>query len=313
LSYTISGTEPFSFFIPFSTAVPVFGNWHLLKGEFVPELMDLLAPVSELISAIFTLGADDSTLIVFASVVSSYLFLTGFSYKTSRRSLKVGDRKVSNKEGSRPHGAEQGDQANSGKPKQSSETVSREYQRTHESLEQTHKRLLRKYGEDQFILTTHRVYEDAKGIQYQSMAKNVPVKYISIGQAAEEFGIANPTLAEWVADGLLHNVTKVEHPKQPEIGIVLVEPREVAKLKEKLGLGEEAAEPKLITLVEAAKKYDVAYETVRNWYRSGRLLEKGREVFPTHGGGKILVDEQEVIGLKNLRAPKKNPPSKLTE
>jgi hypothetical protein len=269
-----------------------------LPPRLLPDL--IVIAFSELLNAFFL-------------ILSSCLFLTGFLSNQGRRSFKVGHRKVSNKEGSRPHGAEQGDQANSGKPKKSPETVSREYQRAHESLEQTHKRLLRKYGEDQFILTAHRVYEDAKGIQYQPMAKNVPVKYISIAQAAEEFQIANPTLAEWVANGWLHNVTKVEHPTKPESGIVLVEPREVAKLKEKLGLGAEAAEPKLIALVEAAKKYDVAYETVRNWYRSGRLPEKGREIFPTHGGGKILVDEQEVIRLKNLRAPKKNPPSKLTE
>ena len=209
------------------------------------------------------------------------------------------------KEGSQAHGAEQGDQTDPGKPNQSPGKVRRESQRAHESLEQTHKRLLRKYGEDQFMITAHRVYEDAKGINYQSMVKNVPVKYISIGQAAEEFQIANQTLAEWVANGLLHNVTKVEHPAKPEIGIVLVEPREVAKLKEKLG--EEVAEPTLITLVEAAKKYDLPYETIRTWYRSGRLSEKGREVFGTHGGGKILVAENDVVRLTNRRTLKRKP------
>jgi hypothetical protein len=163
------------------------------------------------------------------------------------------------------------------------------------------------------MITAHRVDEDANGIQYQAMAKNVPVKYVSIGQAAEELGIANHTVAEWVADGFLHNVTKVELPAKPETGIVLVEPREVAKLKEKVGLGEETAEPKLITLVEAAKKHDLPYETIRTWYRSGRLPEKGREVFGTHGGGKILVDENEVIRLTNRRTPKRKSPSKPAE
>jgi hypothetical protein len=108
-------------------------------------------------------------------------------------------------------------------------------------------------------------------------------------------------------------VTKVEHPAKPESGIVLVEPREVIKLKEKAGLGEEAAEPKLITLVEAAKKHDLPYGTVRTWYKRGHLPEKGREVFGTHGGGKILVDEKEVIRLANRWTAKRNAPSKLTE
>jgi hypothetical protein len=217
------------------------------------------------------------------------------------------------KEGSQVHGAEQGGQASLGETTQSPKRVSRENQRAHESLDQTDKRLLRKYGEDQFILTAHRVYEAAKGIQYQAMAKNVPVKYITIGQASEEFQIANDTLATWVADGLLHNVTKVEHPAKPESGIVLVEPREVMKLKEKVGVGEEAAEPRLITLVEAANKFDLPYETIRNWYRSGRLPEKGREVFGTHGGGKILVDEKEIIRLTNRRTSKRKTPTKRTE
>jgi hypothetical protein len=232
-------------------------------------------------------------------------FLTAFA--------KGGQRKVSNKEGSRTYGAEQEGQANPSELVQPRKRVRRENQRAHESLEQTVKRLHRKYGADQFMLTAQRVDEDAKGIQYQAMAKNVPVKYISIGQAAEEFQIANHTLAEWVADGWLHNVTKVEHPAKPESGIVLVEPREVAKLKEKVGLAAEAAEPKLISMPEAAKKYDLPYETIRTWYQRGALPEKGREVFGTHGGGKILVAEQEVIRLKNRRTPKRKSPSKLTE
>jgi hypothetical protein len=216
------------------------------------------------------------------------------------------------KEGSQGHGTEQGGQASPGETTQPPKRVRRESQRAHESLDQTFKRLHRKYGADQFMITAHRVDEDAKGIQYQAMAKNVPVKYISIGQAAEEFGIANPTLATWVADGWLHNVTKVEHPAKPEIGIVLVEPREVAKLKEKVGLGEEAAEPKLISLPDAARKYDLPYGTVRAWYQRGHLPEKGRDVFGTRGGGKILVAENDLIRLKNRRALR-IPPSKPAE
>jgi hypothetical protein len=157
------------------------------------------------------------------------------------------------------------------------------------------------------------VDDAAKGIQYQAMAKNVPVKYITIGQAAEEFQIANDTLAGWVADGLLHNVTKVEQPSKPEHGIILVEPREVMKLKEKLGVRTEAAEQKLISLPDAARKYELPYGTVRAWYQRGKLAEKGREVFGTHGGGKILVAEEDVFRLKSQPPARGRPPIKLTE
>jgi hypothetical protein len=265
----------------------------------VQELTDLVTPHFHLILDLFDASTSSSVLFV----LSSSLFLTGFLRKTNRR--VVTQKPV--KEGSQSHGAEQEDQTDPGKLHQSPGKVRREAQRAHESLEQTHKRLLRKYGEDQFMITAHRVYEDAKGIQYQAMAKNVPVKYISIGRAAEEFQIANHTLAAWVADGLLHNVTKVEHPSKPETGIVLVEPREVMKLKEKVGA---AAEPKLISMPEAARKYDLPYTTVRAWYRRGHLPEKGREVFGTHGGGKILVAEKEVSRLANRWAAKRKSSSK---
>jgi hypothetical protein len=209
------------------------------------------------------------------------------------------------KEGSRAHGIAQGDQANPGEANKLPRKVSRESQRAHEPLEQTQKRLLRKYGEDQFIITVHRVYEDAKGINYRSMGKNVPIKYMSISQASEEFHIANHTLATWVAGGWLQNVTKVELPAKPEIGVVLVVPHEVQKLKEKVGLGAEAAEPKLLGLREAAIKHDVPYGTVRSWYQRGALPAKGHEIFHTHGGSKALVDEADVINLKNRRTPKR--------
>jgi hypothetical protein len=282
----------------------------LIESQSLWELPDRLLP--DLISVPFSIVPFSDLLTAFFLVLSSYLFLTGFVQKKSGSKFSVGQRKVSNKEGSQPHGADQG-QTSPGETVQSPQRVRRENQRAHESLEQTFKRLHRKYGEDQFILTAHQVYEDAKGIHYGAMAKHVPVKYVSIGQAAEEFGIANPTLAAWVADGLLHNVAKVEHPGKPEISIILVEPREVAKLKEKVGAGQEAAEPKLIALPDAAKKYDLPYGTVRTWYRSGRLPEKGREVFGTHGGGKILVEENDVIRLKHRRTSKRKTPSKRTE
>jgi hypothetical protein len=269
----------------------------------VQELTDLVTPHFHLILDLFDASTSSSILFV----LSSSLFLTGFLRKTNRR--VVTQKPV--KEGAQSHRTEQEDQTNPEKPIQSPGKVRRESQRAHEPLEQTFKRLHRKYGQDQFMITAHQVDDAAKGIHYQAMAKNVPVKYVSINQAAEEFQIANHTLAAWVADGWLHNVTKVEHPSKPEIGIVLVEPREVAKLKEKVGA--EAAEPKLIALPDAARKYDVPYTTVRAWYHRGHLPEKGREVFGTHGGGKILVDEKEVIRLKNRRTAKRNPPSKPAE
>jgi hypothetical protein len=213
------------------------------------------------------------------------------------------------KEGSRAHSIAQGDQANPSEANKSPRRVRRENQRAHETLDQTFKRLHRKYGRDQFMITAHQVDAAAEGIQYQAMAKNVPVKYITIGQAVEAFQIANDTLAAWVADGLLHNVTKVEYQPKPESGIILVEPREVAKLKEKVGVEAEAAEQKLIALPDAARKYGLPYETVRSWYQRGNLRELGREVFGTHGGGKILVDEKEVIRLKNRRTQKRRAPN----
>jgi hypothetical protein len=67
-------------------------------------------------------------------------------------------------------------------------------------------------------------------------------------------------------------------------------------------------EPKLITLKEAVETHGVGYETLRSWYRSGHLLERGREVFGTHGGGKILVDEQDVTRLKSQPPRRGKPP-----
>jgi hypothetical protein len=70
----------------------------------------------------------------------------------------------------------------------------------------------------------------------------------------------------------------------------------------------EAPESKLITLKEAVEAHGVAYETLRSWYRGGYLPEKGREVFHTHGGGKILVDEKDVLRLKSQPPARGKPP-----
>jgi hypothetical protein len=180
----------------------------------------------------------------------------------------------------------------------------REFQRAHESLRETTKRLIRKYGQDEFISTALQVYEEAKGINYSPPAKE-SVKLISVAQASEDFRIPHSTLVSWVVEGLLHNVGKWEAPSQPGRGIVLVDPHEVEKLRKKLGVGEEVAQPKLLTLKEAAQIHDLPYGTLRTWHQSGRLPVKGREIFHTKGGGKILVDEKDVIHLKNHRTPKR--------
>jgi hypothetical protein len=71
---------------------------------------------------------------------------------------------------------------------------------------------------------------------------------------------------------------------------------------------EKVVESKLITLKEAVNTHGVAYETLRSWYRGGYLPEKGREVFHTHGGGKILVDEKDVLRLKSQPPARGKPP-----
>src|SRR5918992_5001976 len=73
---------------------------------------------------------------------------------------------------------------------------------------------------------------------------------------------------------------------------------------------EKVVESKLITLKEAVDTHGVAYETLRSWYRGGYLPEKGREVFHTHGGGKKLVDEKNVLRLKRQPPGRGKPPNK---
>jgi hypothetical protein len=67
---------------------------------------------------------------------------------------------------------------------------------------------------------------------------------------------------------------------------------------------------KLITLKHAVETHGIAYETLRSWYRGGYLPEKGREVFHTHGGGRILVDEKDVLRLKSQPPARGKPPIK---
>jgi hypothetical protein len=75
----------------------------------------------------------------------------------------------------------------------------------------------------------------------------------------------------------------------------------------------DVGQSKLITLKQAVATHGVAYETLRSWYRSGHLSVKGREIFHTHGGGKILVDEKDVLRLKTQPPARGKPPVKPKE
>jgi hypothetical protein len=134
----------------------------------------------------------------------------------------------------------------------------REFQRARESLPETTNRLGRKYGQEELLATVIDGYEKAKGINYAPPAKET-VKFITLAQAAEQFGIPASTLIRGIADGLLQNVGKFQHPDQPEIGVILVDQNEVQRAREELGVREEESQPKLLTLKEAAETHGIAY------------------------------------------------------
>ena len=89
--------------------------------------------------------------------------------------------------------------------------VMREFQRAHEPLSDVTKRLARKYGREQLLATVHHVYEETGGINYESVTKDLPVKFVSLTQAADELGVPHSTLVNWVVNGWLQNVGKWEH------------------------------------------------------------------------------------------------------
>jgi hypothetical protein len=184
--------------------------------------------------------------------------------------------------------------------------VMRDYQRAHETLPESTKRLAKKYGADELLATAHGIYEETRGMNYAPPAQK-SVRYFTLSQVAEELGIPKGKLGSMVEAGVLENIGTLEHPTRPGKGLVLINEREVPKLKEILSNEEEVPRPKLLTLPEAAQTHDLPYGTLRSWHRSGQLPEKGREVFHTHGGGKILVDEKDIVRLKNHWTPKKKP------
>jgi transcriptional regulator with XRE-family HTH domain len=184
--------------------------------------------------------------------------------------------------------------------------VRREFQRAHESLEQATNRLGRKYGEDELLATVVDRYEKAKGVRYQLPTKE-SVNFITVAQAAEQFGITASRLARGITTGLLQNVGKFQHPNQPEISILLVDQNEVQGAKSRLEALEEEAKPRLLTLKQAAAAHGIPVSTLHTWHQRGDLPEKGREIFQAKRGGKIniMVDENDVISLKLHWAPRR--------
>ena len=71
-----------------------------------------------------------------------------------------------------------------------------------------------------------------------------------------------------------------------------------------------ATEPNLITLKHAAEKYGIALESLRNWLYRANITERARESFPARGGGKVLIDENELIAYLERRNPKGGRPQK---
>ena len=65
----------------------------------------------------------------------------------------------------------------------------------------------------------------------------------------------------------------------------------------------------LLTLQEAAETYRVPYGTLVGWINAGHLPVGGRMPFPAPGGGKVLVDKNDVAYLAENR-PKNGRPRK---
>jgi transcriptional regulator with XRE-family HTH domain len=169
-------------------------------------------------------------------------------------------------------------------------------------------------------------------VEKQKVQALVKDKGILMGQASRKYGIPATTLSDWAEK----EVITVLHRGQTTQGIYLDEEavaraapvyheakqqgaqairrlRQLQESQQQRKPEEKVVEPKLITLKGAEETYGVPYETLRSWYRSGHLPLKGREVFHTHGGGKILVNEQDVIRLKNQPPARGKPPIKPTE
>ncbi len=63
----------------------------------------------------------------------------------------------------------------------------------------------------------------------------------------------------------------------------------------------------LITLAEASTRYKIPYGTLNRWVFNKQLEVRGRERFASRGGGKILVDAEDVAELQRNRPPTGRP------
>ena len=64
----------------------------------------------------------------------------------------------------------------------------------------------------------------------------------------------------------------------------------------------------LITLEQAASEYGVPYSTLGRWINVGHLEVKERIKYPAPGGGKVLVDRNDVAALSENRPKRGRPP-----
>ncbi len=73
-----------------------------------------------------------------------------------------------------------------------------------------------------------------------------------------------------------------------------------------------AAEPILITLEAAAHKHSLSLAALRKWVTRGNIAEKGRERFAAPGGGKLLIDEIELLRYLEAKSLQGGRPRKLS-
>ena len=64
----------------------------------------------------------------------------------------------------------------------------------------------------------------------------------------------------------------------------------------------------LITLDQAVEDFGIPLGTLYRWMHVGHLREQGRERFPARGGGKVLVDRNDVAELAEHRPKPGRPP-----
>ena len=155
--------------------------------------------------------------------------------------------------------------------------------------------------------------------EVQAVATATAQDLITLAEASERFGLRDSTLHHWLRVGHLRERGRERFPG-PGGGRVLVDAEEVLYAKEKhqkrwltkapdtlrhAGVSEgevrtvaTAAAQDLITLAEASERFGLPSSTLHHWLRAGRLPERGREGFHGPGGGRVLVDAEEVLYAK---------------